>query len=253
MIDIVTVLYKPGDLEKRLVAQIPSMTKTKHKLHVLDNSENKKNFSTAWNELASEGSYPYIAFLHSDLVLSNRWETPLLECLKKRPEVGAAVSNPARFDLTEKKFHLSDPPTDLEMEEWASWSKKNLKDSYVTYAVEVGDCPVFFCVMMRRRDFDALKGFDERFRFVGNNHEFQWRMHSLGLLTVMVKASSVWHKDAFSFRKAIASGAFNERKEGVHWDLWKGLIKSGLKKKWNELSDEERKRVRNDPSFLIGG
>lgn len=253
MLDIAIVLYKPGYLERRLIAELPRLTETPNVIRVFDNSENKKNFSMAWNDLANEGGNPFIAFLHSDIIPSQGWEKPLIQCLKEYPDVGAALANPARFDQIGRHFKLSDPPTAEEIEEWAAWSRAKMDGLLLPYAVGAGDCAVFFCVVVRRSDFQILKGFDERFRFVGNNHEFQWRLNDRNLKTVMVHASSVWHKDALSFRKAIEAGKFSEGREGAHWDFWKNMIQSGKAKKWHELSDVERASIRGDAAFEIGG
>lgn len=253
VIDLVTLLYKPGPIEARLVKEISRLTPTPNTLRVFDNSSNEKNFSSGWNDLALEGAAPYIAFLHSDIYPSFGWEKPLIEALEKHPDYGAVLPNPAWFNHIGKSFPLSSPPTDGEMETWASYSREKMAGAHLACAVNVGDCPVFFCVVMRRRDFNALKGFDERFRFVGNNHEFQWRLHDHGLKTVFVHASSVWHKDALSFYKAIGAGAFSENIEGRNWDYWREQVKGRRAKKWHELSDEERKAFRTDPRFRIGG
>ncbi len=253
LLDIAILLYKPGEIEARLVKEISRLTPTEHVLHVFDNSANEKNFSMGWNDLANEGSAPFIAFLHSDVYPSFGWEKPLIEALQKHSEFGAVLPNPGWFNHIGKSFLLSDPPTDEEMEAWASYSRAGMQDRFLTWAIVGGDCAVFFCVVMRRSDFEALKGFDERFRFVGNNHEFQWRLKDRRLLTVMSHASSVWHKDAFSFWKAIKGGAFDEDREGKHWGKWKSLVQSGSVRKWHELTDAERLAIRGDPSFLIGG
>jgi hypothetical protein len=252
-LDIAILLYKPGEIEQRLVREISRLTPTSHKLHVFDNSNNEKNFSSGWNDLAAAGAAPYIAFLHSDVYPSFGWERPLIAALEKRPDYGAVLPNPAWFHHIGKTFPLSSPPTDGEMEAWASYSRVKMADAHLACAVAVGDCPVFFCVVVRRSDFQSLKGFDERLRFVGNNHELQWRLNSRGLKTVFVHASSVWHKDALSFRKAISMGNFVQNDEGKHWEYWKSKVRSGQAEKWHELTDADRRTFRGTPEFRIGG
>lgn len=252
VLDVVVVLYKPGELERRLLREVSAKTEVPHTFRVFDNSENEKNLSMAWNDMANEGHAPYVAFLHSDLVLSKGWESPLIHCLESDPSVGAALPNPARFDQIGRSFPLSDPPTDVQMEAWASWSRKAMVGKTLTFAVP-HECAVFFCTVVRRKDFIALKGFDERFRFVGNNHEFQWRLRDMKFRTVMVHSSSVWHKDALSFRKAVDSGLFREDLEGEHWSKWKDLLLSGTEKKWHELGNVVRLAVRCDARFMVGG
>lgn len=251
-VDVVIVLYKPGDFERRLIQELPRKTETSHIIRVFDNSRNAKNPSMAYNDLVFSGTAPYIAILHSDVLVSSGWEIPLIKHLEENPTTGAAVSNPGRWDQLGKEFVLGDPPTDRELEAWGSWAHRNMAGKSIPW-VTPGECAVFFSVVMRRPDYTFFQGFDERLRFVGNNHEFQWRLHEKGLRTVMVHSSSVYHKDAASFHKAIKGGEFVADQEGAHWEKWKALIRTGREQPWHKLTDEERRDVRNHPEFLIGG
>ena len=49
LLDVVLVLYKPGDLESRLRSDLGRLTTTPSMLHTVDNSDNRMNLSTAWN------------------------------------------------------------------------------------------------------------------------------------------------------------------------------------------------------------
>lgn len=254
MLDVVLVVYKPGNLETRLRSDLGRLTTTPSMLHTIDNSDNRLNLSMAWNTGAAAGRGPYIAFLHSDVVLSKGWQEPLIECLKQRPGVGAVVANPARFDLSGKAFILSSLPTDKEIEVWASWSRKKLHKKTITYAVSSGDVASFFAVIVRRSDFVRLKGFDERLRFWGPGHDYQWRQQSLlGLETVMAVGSCVWHAGSHSVSKARLEGRFSDAAESQYWDRWKALLTDGKVRKWHELDAASRRASRSDPDLLISG
>lgn len=252
ILDVVLVLYKPGDLEARLRADLARLTTTPAALHTIDNSENLLNLSMAWNSGAAAGMAPYIAFLHSDVVLSKGWQEPLLECLARDKSVGAAVANPARFDLSGKAFIMGAPPTEPQMEAWASWSRKKVSKKTVTYAVKDGDAASFYAVVVRRADFARLHGFDERIRFWGAGHDFQWRLHDvLAMNTVMALGSCVWHLGSHSVGKARLEGRFSDAAEHEHWEGWKLALQEGHVRKWHELSGAERRAVRQDARMLL--
>lgn len=251
-LDIVFTLYKPGALEFRLMLDLSRLTRTPHAFHYVDNSDNKRNMSTAWNECAERGSAPYICFIHTDIVLSKGWEQPLLEYLEFTPEAGAVLPNPARFDLIGRKFNLSTPPTEAEMDAWASWAREAQDSQHTTFAVPAGDCACFFAVMVRRKDFQALCGFDERVRFWGNNNEFQLRLDARKLHTMMVHASSVWHQEGTAVAAAEKSGAFDGNVESAQWKLCQDRLRANPSLEWHKLSPAKRAAVRSDPRYLIG-
>lgn len=252
-LDVNVVLYHPDHLERRLQEDLPRLTGSRARFHILDNSNNELNLAAAWNDLGFRGNAPYVGFLHSDICVSRDWDLPLIEYLTSHPEMGVVLPNPGgRWDLLGRQFKLSTPPSPEELDAWSSWARTNMSGKHTTYATSVGDTAVFFCAVMRRRDWEALKGFDERVRFVGVNTEFERRMSERGLHTAMVHASSVWHQDAKSFFKAKSIGAFRDDVEGRNWNHWDTALRTGKTAKWHDLPDAERAAVRRQDSFRIG-
>lgn len=108
----------------------------------------------------------------------------------------------------------------------------------------------WFCSMMRRAQFEALRGFDERLRFFGQDWDIVRRMHSrLGLLFAHANRCQVWHHTGGSRAEGEARGEFSNNLEYAYFQrIWERLRTGGLKD-WDLLTQDERELVRQDPIY----
>lgn len=235
-IDIVIVTYRSEKFLPRLMEELESMSRLQHAIHLFDNTGNPKTLSRAWNDLAAAGCAPFLVFLNPDCALSPGWDSTLKAVLDRRPDAGIARppglhgQMPSREQMIAAERAAPDdefqryPGTDLNM----GW----------------------FCSMMRRPQFEALQGFDERLRFFGQDWDIVRRMHSrLGLGFMHANKCQMWHQDGGSRREAEARGEFSSDVEFAYFqEIWE-RIRTGELKDWDLLTSEERDLVREDPIY----
>ena len=108
----------------------------------------------------------------------------------------------------------------------------------------------FYAVMIKREFWERMKGFDERFRFYGQDHDFQrrafWREK---LYSIRISSSAVWHRCAGSVRQATGRGEINIKAEMVHCGETGRSIIQGKMPHWDQISDAERAAIRLDPRY----
>lgn len=249
-IDVVVVGYRPGPETTRLLSFIPSLTKSPHTLHYADNTGNPKSLSAAWNDLAAQGSEPFIAFLNPDAFPCPGWDIKMSCILRKHAHVGAvvpkAVGAPSAT-IAGKEFPLSNPATPEELGAIADSLDGDMLYDYGS------ECAPFFSVMLRRQDFEDLRGFDERLRFYGQDHDLQDRLRANGMKIVQGAGCPFTHANSASTKAAIHHGDIDIMEEYRHIGRTLVPIRTGAIPRWHDLGDAERAAVRSDPRFRMSG
>jgi hypothetical protein len=251
-IDIVVVGYKSGDDIHRLMGDLGTMGRRPFQLHYFDNSENSRTLTSLWNDLAWRGRGQHIAFLNTDIRISPAWDIRLIEALERDRTIGVAIPRPVGHDWTalacpgakpmDPTVEAIPPPPEA-MERIAAYLEP-----------EKGTCgfaecnAAFYTVLMRRDLWESLKGFDERYRFYGQDHDFQRRLRArTGRLAASVYGSGVWHQCGGSVKKAMGYVDFNDemRQQGFVTEA----IQEGILKEWDLMDDAGRAAVREDPKY----
>jgi hypothetical protein len=256
-LDIVTVAYRSGEDLEALRRDIPRMTESPHHLWVFDNTGNPKTLTIAWNDLALGGSAEYIAFLNTDVRLSPGWDSRLIEALERGGvAAGAALPRPVGHDWPSLldpgrapfPSHQTAPaPGPEDMSALAARSKDE-RGVYV-FAGE-GDRASFYAVLVRRADWNRLRGFDERFRLYGQDHDFQRRLEErLSARTVRANGCPVWHRCGGSSMEAAKRGEVDFSAEMRHHGVVKSALRAGRLKDWDLLGPEECRAVRLDAAY----
>lgn len=252
-LDIVIVAYRSEADLPSVLSGIETMTALRHKVHLFDNIGNPKTLTIAWNDLARQGFADYIAFLNTDIRLSPAWDLRAVEGLSRHDTV-SIMANPVGHDWPEVAFgegpKYPDPavapaPTVEAMARIAmKW--RDRRDDY-----GYGECNApYFAVIVKREAWESLHGFDERFRFYGQDHDFQRRAYlKFGKPTVRVASSAIWHRCAASTREAAVRGEVDLNAEMVHCGKVMQQIASGSLKPWDQLSDMERQSVRRSTLY----
>lgn len=250
-VDVVVVGHRPGAETERVLADAVPLAGLAAKLRYFDNTGNPKNLSRAWNDLAREGRAPYIAFLNSDAVPCPGWAARLSAVLSVDSGAGAVFPQPLlppKVRFLDREFSLSEPPTRAEMRALAAWASEKHPDLSPHKAhAKAG----LFSVMMRRTDFEALSGFDERLRFYGQDHDIQERLAERGLSTVRALACPFYPGRGAATRKAIDLKDIDINAEYEHCGKTLAALRSGKLNRWHLLSDAERAAVRKDPACRI--
>lgn len=226
-----------------------------HELHFHDNIGNTKTLTMAWNELASRGKADYIVFLNTDIRLSPEWDARLIAGIERHADAGAVMPRPVGHDWPK----LVDPAKSAYPESNTApapppEAMKHLADAWKDQENDYsfgGDCnAAFYAVMVRRSIFEALKGFDERLRFYGQDHDFQRRvMNRFGKYTIIIANAPVWHRCGGSVQKAAERGEVNFSAEMQHCGLITESLKNGSMLEWDILTDEERQKIHRNPKY----
>lgn len=255
-LDVVMVAYRSEADLPDLLSGLKSMTFSPYKLHFYDNIGNTKTLTIAWNDLAAEGSAEYVAFLNTDIRLSPEWDARLIEALEYHADAGAVLPKPISRNwptlvdpsaLSYKDpVSASAPPQD---------AMRRLAELYETSENDYsfgGSCNAsFYVVLVKRSTLAALKGFDERFRFYGQDHDFQRRLFGrFGKHTFIVDSAPVWHRCGGSVSKAAQHGdRFNFGAEIRHCDMLAEALKKGSQVEWDLLQEADRASVRRNPLY----
>jgi GT2 family glycosyltransferase len=235
-VDIVIVTYRSERFLPRLLEDLESMSQLEHAIHLFDNTGNPTTLSRAWNDLAAAGQAPFIVFLNPDCVLSPGWDSALKDVLDRRANLG--IVRPPGFH-----GHM---PSREEMVAVAKGAPEGEFERHWDCGLDRG----WFCSMMRRSQFEALRGFDERLRFFGQDWDIVRRMQSrLGLLFAHANRCQIWHQIGGSRAEGAARGEFSDDLEyGYFQWIWERLHNGDLKD-WDLLTNDERNLVRQDPLF----
>lgn len=250
-LDIVIVGFRPGPETERLLGDLPVTTKSSYELHYFDNTGNPKSLSQAWNDLAFAGSAPYIAILNSDVIPSPAWDLRMIEALDDET-IGSvmpgAIPCVGKYLGVDVGFHM--PPTREDMRHASDIAveKSAGKPLIYDYGKEQG---AYYSVMLRRADFELLKGFDERLRFYAQDHDFQDRLRMRGMKNIRLDSCPFFHGDSVATKKAIANGDIDIMAEYKTIGLIYYPIRDGQTPRWDALSDDDRKGVRADPIYRM--
>lgn len=253
-VDVVVVAYWSGEDLRVLLEDLPVMSRLPYELHVFDNTGNPKTLTMAWNDLAAQGRAEFLAFLNTDIRLSPGWDERLVDCLCSSSDAGVVLPKPVGHDWPElvgggPMFSNpgAAPPPPREAMEAIAAAWESAKDVY-SFG---GSCDAaFYFALMRRSLWTGLKGFDERFRLYGQDHDFQRRaLGRHGRLTVRSGCCPVWHRCGGCVREAGVRGEVDLGAEMRHQGVVKEAIMSGRMKEWDLLTEGDRAGVRSELTY----
>lgn len=252
-LDVVVVAYRSGEDLAALERDLPVMTRLPYAHHFFENSDNTMTLTQAWNHLGGAGAAEFIAFLNTDIRLSPAWDIRMAQALNAHPEIGVVQANPVGHNWP----NLADPKTPefplsmtyIPAPDPGAMDVISAKMESETEVHVFRNCNApFFAVMVRRAQWEALKGFDERLRFYGQDHDFQRRiLKRLGLATARVGNAPIWHRCAGSVRKS--AGHLNISAEMQHCGAIAAAIVEGKLKEWDLLGEDERAAIHVDPRY----
>jgi hypothetical protein len=255
LIDVVVVAYRSEEDLPELQDDLTLMSRHPIQLHLFDNTGNPKTLTIAWNDLARQGTAPYLAFLNTDIRISPAWDERLIEVLEASADAGVVLPNPIGHAWPVQSGMGSEPfpidstcPTPPREAMCAISEAMNGDKGLYSFG---GACnAAFYAVVIKRSMFEELKGFDERFRFYGQDHDFQRRVLArYGKYSIRVNRSVVWHRVSGSTMKASERGEVDFYNELVHLGKITDATITGKIPWWDKLSDEERAAVRLDPVY----
>lgn len=150
-------------------------------VRILQNSGEKLSCAEAKNRGAAAADGDYILFIDQDAMLFNGGLAEMLAVMADNPEVG--IVGPAQFNMTPDglkeltcAFQFSTP-------------------GYGRPARESGpvDAVSSFCMLVRRRCFEEVHGFDLHFDYGCEDLDFCWRAYRAGWKTYLTKKAAAFH------------------------------------------------------------
>jgi hypothetical protein len=254
-IDIVMVAYRSEADLPDVLEGLKTMSALPHTLHFHDNIGNTKTLTMAWNELAARGCSEYIAFLNTDIRLSPDWDARLVAGLDRHVDAGVVMPKPVGHDwrtvldpsqpLYPDSSTAPAPTHDAMKRLSALWKGQDGDYSF-------GGCcnAAFYTVVMRRSVWESLQGFDVRYRFYGQDHDFQRRLfHRFGKYAILIANAPVWHRCGGSVLKAKERGEVNFAAEMDHCGEIDAALADGQMKEWDLLNDVERAMIRFNQKY----
>jgi GT2 family glycosyltransferase/SAM-dependent methyltransferase len=180
------------------------------------------NFSAINNFAVTQARGEYLVFLNNDTqVVEPDWLTALLEHVQ-RPEVGAAG---ARLDYPDGRIQHAGLV--LGVGGVADHAFKGLPGDACTYfalanVVRNVSGVTAACMMVSRRAFETVGGFDEQFRVAFNDVDFCLRLRARGYLIVYTPFALVYHHESGTRGRLQPP-----EEEELVWTIWGDQIRRG--------------------------
>lgn len=181
-LEIIIVKYGLPDYEKETVEQVLNTVNIPYHLSVYDNYPLDENLSTVWNRLIRRSNAEFVLLLNNDTVPQGNWVEKMLEVMKDEKVAGVgAISNKAGAHQ-------------------GGWTKSP-NDNVVECTTLSG-----FCLLLRKKAFDEIGGFDEAFKLYGEDSDLCLRLRRAGWKLMTHYGAYVYHHKAQSTPIAEARG-----------------------------------------------
>jgi GT2 family glycosyltransferase len=202
------------------------LARTQAAVKIVLNDDNR-GFSAANNQGLRMAQGEFLVLLNNDTVVPKGWIDPMLRHLDT-PEIGLvgpmtnSVGNEARIDVTYSSLD--------QMEDF-------LDRHIARHRGRIFDIPMLamFCIAMRREVFEEIGFLDEEFGIgMFEDDDYSRRAQNLGFRTVCARDAFVHHYGQASFKKLIASGAYQKL-----WDRNQAYFES----KWGTWQPHTQRRA----------
>ena len=187
--------YKSEELQRTTFGLLQKFTDVP--CNLIDNTNSDQPLTTLWNQVLEQTSADVHVLLNADVFVSPNWIRPIQKAFDA--DWSIAVAGPGANCGSQTVDLRMGGPQGLPSEEWLTEASKRVSLDYVG---QVADREIFgFCYVVRRDIWRALRGFDERVPFYGNDTEYNLRCRRHGFKVVKVYDSYVHHLGGYSFAK----------------------------------------------------
>lgn len=255
-INVIIVAYRSEAFLPRLREDLEAFTRGPISCEIWDNTGIQENLARIKNRIGAQGDAPYILFANADIALTPEWDDRLVGFLGRHQELGAALPLP----LSDERYgflwkHIVPPSTFEKGKIPAQDEMRKIGDTlcgktgFNTHDTAQHFC-AFFSLLIRRKVWERLHGFDERFRFLGSDRDLQIRMEkTLGLGVGSPHSCGFFHGSAASINEAESRGELSFKAEWKYRSEILKALEQGTMKRWHDLSDSERFEIRTNPSY----
>ena len=170
--------------------------------------QNKKNlgFTGGYNKGLKSIDADVYCLLNSDVKVTENWLKPILELLKKDPNI--AIVQPKILDLNRPKhFEYAGAAGGFIDKLGYPFCRGRIFQSIEEDNAQYDDTTEIFwatgaCMFIRRRVYEELEGFDQNYFAHQEEIDLCWRAKNMGHLVYYVGESSVYHMGGFTLQNS---------------------------------------------------
>jgi GT2 family glycosyltransferase len=189
----------------------------------------------------------YLVLINNDLLFTQGWLEPMLAAIQD-PVLNAGIVGNIQYRVIDKMIdHVGVEVTEIGQIDHIRTidNQRDLRKVFATTGA---------CMLMKRADFVALRGFDEAYVNGVEDVDLCLRMKQLGKSIYVAQQSHIYHHVSLSRDRASIR---NEMNSQLFYKKWRSEIKSELSRKWAQLLSQTSQPVEFSsidgalaPSFL---
>jgi GT2 family glycosyltransferase len=202
-----------------------------------------RGISAGWNTASRATDTPLVVLINDDVIVSSGgWLEALVHVLEFSPGVGVVGANWHAFMREDAPALLASATSDQDVVPRDPSTKRPTPErrSYEDTGVGRVMCPTGQLFAFRRKDFDAIGGFDEEMKSFYEESSFGTSMAAAGLIGAQLTWPFCWHLWSATF------GANPELEPS------KRMTESRLvyRRKWNVPDDVQREFDYTNPKYM---
>lgn len=227
-LDVVIVGYRSEPFLPRLFESLEKFSRLDRRTFYHNNTAGKETLTQVWNRIGAKGRASFVCFLNPDTIVAPEWDVRIVRAMEGNTRIALAGPSTSsghpgqiRYDPPRNK-----PPTDQDLVRMAEQYRGDQPKETDLYG---------FCMVARRDVWESSGRFDERFRLYGQDSEYAWRIQQLGLRTVCVWSSYVFHYAGQSVVEARKNREIDFQKEAHHSQTRFRALQAGKLPRWDLL------------------
>ena len=184
-VDIFVVGYDLPEIESKCLASVVKHTKWPYVLTFFDNYGMSSSLTEVWENFVSKSNENYIVLLNNDTEVHPQWLTRMMEVMLVDPTIGFCGPSTNNCHSPQKQIGTFE-----------------LAEHNINQVEFVKDPLSGFCLLLRRKAWEDVGGFDLRYSLYGSESDLVDRAHKLGYKSSWVKSSYVFHHGELSIKKS---------------------------------------------------
>lgn len=222
--DAVVAVVDDGSPRANVTRQVVEKWQNKLPIRYHEHGTNR-GISAGWNTVSRSMDADYVVLINDDVIVSKGWLEPLVYVLEHSPQVGVVGQSWHAFTEEDIPGLLADVDSDRGVIPREPVSKERRPERRMMFEdTNPGRvmCPTGQLFAFRRKDFDAIGGFDERMRSFFEESNFGTEMAARGMIGVQINWPFSWHmwSKTFSENPELQAGVRMEQSRDIYRERW---------------------------------